>query len=159
MPLKSRHNSRSFAVFTAVIILGSGLVALAEHEDEQERENHARIGRGKTVALPPPAARSGVTYAADIKPILDSSCADCHSGSHAKARLRLDSLENALKGGEEGKVILPGNSAKSRLVLSVVHATRDREGWMPPLHNKEGIKPLVPEEIGLIRAWIDQGAK
>jgi hypothetical protein len=31
--------------------------------------------------------------------------------------------------------------------------------WMPPLENKAGIKPLTSGQIGLIRAWIDQGAK
>jgi hypothetical protein len=30
---------------------------------------------------------------------------------------------------------------------------------MPPAHNKANIGPLTPEQIGLIRAWIDQGAK
>ena len=33
------------------------------------------------------------------------------------------------------------------------------DAWMPPLHNKANIGPLTPEQIGLIRAWIDQGAK
>jgi hypothetical protein len=45
------------------------------------------------------------------------------------------------------------------LVLSVAHLTDDKDTWMPPLHNKANIAPLTPEQIGLIRAWIDQGAK
>jgi len=36
---------------------------------------------------------------------------------------------------------------------------KDPDAWMPPPHNKAGIKDLTPEQIGLIRAWIDQGAK
>src|ERR1039458_3163754 len=101
----------------------------------------------------------GVTYAADIKPVFDQSCVKCHSGEKPKAKLKLDSLENALKGSKDGKVVIPGNSAKSPLVLNVAHLSNDKDTWMPPAHNKANIGPLTPEQIGLIRAWIDQGAK
>jgi hypothetical protein len=109
--------------------------------------------------LPPASTKQGVTYTTDIKTILDASCAKCHSGDKPKARLKLDSLENALKGGKDGKVITPGDSANSFMVKSVAHLTADHDSWMPPLNNRAGIKPLTPEQIGLIRAWIDQGAK
>jgi mono/diheme cytochrome c family protein len=109
--------------------------------------------------LPPASTKQGVTYATDIKAILDASCAKCHSGDKPKARLKLDSLEDALKGGKDGKVITPGDSANSFVVKSVAHLTADHDTWMPPLNNRAGIKPLTPEQIGLIRAWIDQGAK
>jgi mono/diheme cytochrome c family protein len=109
--------------------------------------------------LPPAATKTGVTFAADIKPIFDQSCVKCHSGDKPKAKLKLDSLENALKGSKDDKVIIPGDSAKSPLILSVAHLTDDKDAWMPPLRNKAGIGPLTPEQIALIRAWIDQGAK
>jgi hypothetical protein len=109
--------------------------------------------------LPPASTKQGVTYAADIKPILDVSCAKCHSGDKPKAHLKLDTLENALKGGRNGKVIIPGNSAKSPLVLNAAHLTGDKDLWMPPPHNKANIGPLTPAQIGLLRAWIDQGVK
>jgi mono/diheme cytochrome c family protein len=109
--------------------------------------------------LPPASTKTGVTYATDIKPIFDQSCVKCHSGDKPKAKLKLDSLENALKGGTDGKVITPGDSAKSPLVLNVAHLSKDKDSWMPPPHNKANIGPLTPEQIGLIRAWIDQGAK
>ena len=109
--------------------------------------------------LPPPATKSGVTYVTDIKPIFDASCTKCHSGNRAKARLHLDSLEGALKGSKDGKVITPGDSAKSYMVKSIAHVSDDQDDWMPPVKNKAGIKPLTTDQIGLIRAWIDQGAK
>ena len=109
--------------------------------------------------LPPPSTKQGVTYAADIKTILDHSCVKCHSGDKPKAKLKLDTLENALKGSKDGKVIIPGDSVKSPLVLSAAHLTGDKDLWMPPPHNKANIGPLTPDQIGLIRAWIDQGAK
>jgi hypothetical protein len=54
---------------------------------------------------------------------------------------------------------MAGNSAKSMLVQAVSHVSHDDEDWMPPLNNRAGIGPLTPGQIGLIRAWIDQGAK
>ena len=108
--------------------------------------------------LPPASDKTGVTFATDIKPILEKSCTKCHDGEKPKARLRLDSLAGALKGGEDGKVILPGDSAGSMLIHNVAHAG-DPDAYMPPPRNKHGIQALSKEQIGLIRAWIDQGAK
>jgi cytochrome c5 len=112
-----------------------------------------------SASLPPVSTKSGVTFASDIKPIFDVSCVKCHSGEKPKAHLKLDSLENALKGSKDGKVVLAGDSAKSPLIRRVAHVTSDKDAWMPPPHNKANIGPLTPEQIGLIRAWIDQGAK
>jgi uncharacterized membrane protein len=112
-----------------------------------------------TGKLPPASTKQGVTYATDIKPILDNSCVKCHSGDKPKAHLKLDTLENALKGAKDGKVIIAGDSTKSMLIQAVAHATKDPDQWMPPLHNRANIGPLTPDQIGLIRAWIDQGAK
>ncbi len=108
--------------------------------------------------LPPPAATQGVTYQADIKPIFDHSCAKCHGAEKPKAKLRLDSLEGALKGSENGKVIEPGRSTASVLLINVAHAGAE-DDWMPPPKNKVGIGPLTRDQIALIRAWIDEGAK
>jgi len=109
--------------------------------------------------LPPAASKTGVTYATDIKPIFDASCVKCHSGDRPKARLKMDSLEGVLKGNKDGKIVTPGDSANSVMIKAVAHLTKEPEGWMPPPNNRAGIKPLTPEQIGLIRAWIDQGAK
>jgi mono/diheme cytochrome c family protein len=108
--------------------------------------------------LPPASSQKGVTYAKDIKPIFDKSCVSCHGAEKQKAKLRLDSLAATLKGSEDGKVIEAGNSAKSVLVHNVAHIG-DEDKWMPPPDNKAKIPPLTPEQIGLIRAWVDQGAK
>jgi mono/diheme cytochrome c family protein len=137
--------------------------------------------------LPPPANQQGVTYSKDIRPIFETSCLRCHGPERPKAGLRLDNLEAVLKGGKEGKVIVPGQSAKSQLVISV--ARLDEESAMPPKpkqgrsrggqNRAEGgaansagtnqppgkgpmgppAKPLTPEQVGLVRAWVDQGAK
>jgi hypothetical protein len=109
--------------------------------------------------VPPASPKTGVTYAIDIKPILDTSCVKCHSGDKPKARLKLDTLEGVLKGSKDGKIVTVGDSANSFMVKSIAHTTDDHDSWMPPLHNKANIGPLTADQIGLIRAWIDQGAK
>ena len=131
-------------VFAGVGILAMALAASAKDVDVSK--------------LPPASSQKDVTYAKDIKPVFDKSCIKCHGAEKPKGKLRLDSLAGALKGGEDGKVIEPGNSAKSMLVHNVARIGEE-DTWMPPPDNKAKIPPLTPEQIGLIRAWIDQGAK
>ena len=107
-----------------------------------------------TSKLPPAAGKAGVTYAADIKPIFEKSCFKCHGAEKQKGKLRLDSLEATLKGGEDGKILEAGKSADSLVVQAV--ARLDDDTAMPPDGKGD---PLTKEQIGLIRAWIDQGAK
>jgi uncharacterized membrane protein len=103
--------------------------------------------------------KTGVTYVTDIKPILDQSCVKCHSGEKPKARLKLDTLEGVLKGSKDGKILTAGDSANSFVVKCIAHTSDDHDSWMPPAHNKANIGPLTADQISLIRAWIDQGAK
>ena len=101
--------------------------------------------------LPPPA-KVQIDFSRDIKPILTNTCYRCHSGEKPKSHFLLTSRETALKGGNEGVDILPGQSAKSPLIYYVSRLVPDME--MPP----EGKGPaLTQEQIGLLRAWIDQG--
>jgi mono/diheme cytochrome c family protein len=108
--------------------------------------------------LPPASDKKDVTYASDIKAIFDKSCVKCHGTEKPKGKLRLDSLAGVLKGGEDGKAVQPGKSAESMLVLNIAHLG-DPEQYMPPPKNKANIGPLTGQQIGLVRAWIDQGAK
>ncbi|MDW8307881.1 MAG: c-type cytochrome domain-containing protein, partial [Verrucomicrobiales bacterium] len=102
--------------------------------------------------LPPPATRA-VDFATDIRPIFERSCLRCHGPVRPKSGFRLDNRDAALKGGHSGNDILPGNSAESRLIHYV--ARLNPETAMPPEGKGE---PLTPEQVGLLRAWIDQGA-
>src|SRR5947207_14225950 len=55
-----------------------------------------------------------------VKPLLESRCVSCHGPDKAKAGLRLDSREAALKGGENGAAVVPGNSSASLLLQAVM---------------------------------------
>jgi hypothetical protein len=109
--------------------------------------------------LPPASTKTGVTYATDIKPILDANCVKCHSGDKPKAHLHLDTLDGVLKGNKWGPILKSGDAANSLVVKAVAHQLKDKDGWMPPMPNKAGAKTLTPEQIGLVMAWINQGAK
>ena len=101
----------------------------------------------------PPAAKGQIDFARDIKPILEANCLRCHGPEKPKSSFRLDNLQAALKGGEEGVDILPGHSAQSPLIHYVAYLVPDME--MPPVGRGN---QLTAEQVSLLRAWIDQGA-
>ena len=99
----------------------------------------------------PPAATKPVDFIKDIQPILSERCYSCHGPEKQKGELRWDSRASAFKKGEHGLIIVPHDSAASRVVQLV--AGFEPDTMMPP----KG-EPLTPEQIGLLRGWIDQGA-
>jgi hypothetical protein len=102
----------------------------------------------------PPAANLKIDFDHDIRPILETSCVRCHGGEKPRSRFRLENRESALNGGDDNtNDIVPGDSSKSLLINYVARQVPDME--MPPTGKGE---PLTPRQIGLLRAWIDQGA-
>lgn len=110
--------------------------------------------------LPPAAKKEGVNYDTDIKPIFEKSCAKCHGAEKPKSKYRVDSLAATIKGGSSGDAaVIPGKSEKSPLVLQVADLIEDEDKRMPPTDKRDKYPALTKDQIGLIRAWIDQGAK
>ncbi|HJT34881.1 MAG TPA: c-type cytochrome domain-containing protein [Pirellulales bacterium] len=97
-----------------------------------------------------------VSFADEIAPIFRANCLACHNTQQAEGGLVLETPQTILKGGDEGPVAVPGNGAESRLLKLASHQV---EPAMPPPDNKVGAKPLTPEQLGLIKLWIDQGAR
>lgn len=100
--------------------------------------------------LPKPVARK-VDFVNDVQPLLRQRCFECHSQGNEEGGLNLGIRRLALAGGKNGPVITPGNSAASRLIHLV--AAIPKTDVMPP----EG-QPLTAEQVGMLRAWVDQGA-
>ncbi len=100
--------------------------------------------------LPPPSPRQ-IDFVRDIQPILSERCYSCHGELKQESELRWDTKSSAFKGGASGKVIIPGKSSESRMIHLV--AGLEKNLVMP----KKGER-LTAEQIGLLRAWIDQGA-
>jgi mono/diheme cytochrome c family protein len=98
--------------------------------------------------LPPPA-KSKVEFARDIEPLFARRCLVCHGPQQQMSGLRLDQKDAALKGGASGVDIRSGHSADSRLIRLVAGVEKK---VMPPMGAR-----LTAEEVGLLRAWIDQG--
>ena len=103
------------------------------------------------VAKLPPPAKTTADFTRDIQPLFADRCVKCHGPEKQKGGLRLDVKAAALKGGDDGKAIEPEKSAESLLIHLV--AGLDEDKVMPPKGER-----LTPEQIGLLRAWIDQGA-
>ncbi|MCH2583739.1 MAG: hypothetical protein MK138_03115 [Planctomycetes bacterium] len=100
-----------------------------------------------------PLSAQQVDFAKEVYPVLESNCFKCHGEKKAKAKLKLHTSADVLKGGKSGKVIEPGKSAES-LIIKRLSLHKDDEDIMPP---KGG--PLEKEQIEAISRWIDQGAK
>jgi hypothetical protein len=192
--------------------------------------------------LPPDSTKANISFDTDIEPLFKASCLRCHGEEKPRGGIRLDSMEGVLKGGKDGLIVKPGDSASSQLVISI--SQLDPKTAMPPKRRprKQGgqggpggpggqggaggpdaaggpggpppggpsaggpppggpdggaggpppggqgggpgtaggpqggpgpgpggpngqrpqgppPKPLTPEQVGLVRAWIDQGAK
>jgi len=106
-------------------------------------------------ACEPKSGSTKVTYAKDVKPILDQYCGECHmpGGPGAEASgFKVDTYANVMKGTKYGPVVIPG-SAESSTLYRLVAGKVDPSIRMP--HGKE---PLKPEEIETIRRWVEQGA-
>ncbi len=107
-----------------------------------------------TIALLVPSflAAQSVDYLRDIKPVLAKNCYACHGAKMQQRGLRLDTAAAILKGSGSGPVVAPGKSAESRLIQRVTGA----EGLIRMPFQRP---PLAKEQIALLRAWIEQGAK
>lgn len=98
------------------------------------------------------ADKAAPDYVKQIAPIFQKRCVGCHNADDAEGKLSLESYADIQKGGEHGPSIQPGNIASSRLLQLV---TGKAKPVMPP----EDEERLTSEEIALLIAWIETGAK
>src|SRR5689334_23237689 len=92
-----------------------------------------------------------VDFTRDVQPLFAEHCLKCHGAEKQKGGLRLDLKTAALKGGDDGKVIDPGHAVDSKLIHLV--EGRDPDKVMPAKGPR-----LTPDQIGILRRWIDEGA-
>ena len=131
-----RGFSLALLIPTALIVVGShGFAAHPPAEDDP---------------LPPPAKRK-VDFTKDIKPLLVKHCISCHGAKKQESGFRVDTHDATLAGGDRGVAFEVGESATSLLIRYV--GGLDPDITMPPKGD------LLPKkQVGLLRAWIDQGA-
>ena len=93
-----------------------------------------------------------LTFDADVKPLIADHCSSCHGAGHRAGGLVLDDKAGFLKGGDSGKpAIVPGSSAGSHLIVRIA-------GGHPSGLARGGEVPLRPDELLLLKRWIDGGA-
>ncbi|MBC8290735.1 MAG: DUF1549 domain-containing protein, partial [Planctomycetes bacterium] len=85
-----------------------------------------------------------------VEPLLKAKCLSCHGPDKQEGGLRLDSLQAALKGGESGPAIVPGDAAGSLLVKAVRFDDPDLQ--MPPKDR------LAAKEVEALTQWVNDGA-
>ena len=97
-----------------------------------------------------------ISYKADIQPILQQYCVECHAEGgkgYEKSGLLLTNYEGVMKGTRFGSIIKPGDALSSTLIM-LVEGRADPSIKMP--HGKES---LPKEKIELLKQWVKQGAK
>ncbi|MBY0513994.1 MAG: NB-ARC domain protein [Gemmataceae bacterium] len=93
-----------------------------------------------------------VEYSKDIAPIFENKCLVCHSGNVVESKFDMSTYAGVMKGGKRGPAVVPGKSAESKMFL---FCSRQMKPIMPP----KSEEPLTPQELTLVKLWIDQGAK
>lgn len=105
------------------------------------------------LALAAASANARVDFTTQVKPLLEGACTHCHGEKEHKGDLKMITLEDMKKGGENGPGLVPGDLKKSPIYTSLL-LELDDDDVMPP--KKEG--KLVKEQIDIIKQWIEQGA-
>jgi hypothetical protein len=131
-----------------VIYVGSGLSDgrgfLTRHAPGSFR---AWVGRDPCPPLQQPV------FAGIIEPILRERCVACHGAEKHKGDLRLDTMEELLRGGQDGLVIKPGHADDSPLIQCLLSPV-EADGHMPPEEQPQA----TTREIALLVWWINAGA-
>lgn len=131
----------------------------APKTDVAEKPTPAPAASGMPAPAAPttPAAPAGggdkLVFQHVILPVLTAKCNKCHCEEKSKGDLRMDTYEMAIKGGENGKNFVAGNLKDSLSITRILLPDSDDE-HMPP----EGKDQLTPEEIALLKWWVEQGA-
>ncbi|MSU44272.1 MAG: DUF1553 domain-containing protein [Pedosphaera sp.] len=87
-----------------------------------------------------------------IRPVLAQRCYKCHGAEKQKGKLRLDQRESLLRGGQSGRVVLPGDPSGSLLIRAIRRIDKDVQ--MPP----DDVDQLTAEEVQNFVAWVKMGA-
>jgi WD40 repeat protein len=116
---------------------------------KKESKEDGELNPIKVVKLP---RTEPVHYEKDIEPVFRKRCMACHSGTIKESRFDMGSYESVVKGGKRGAAVVPGKAESSNLYRMSGHTQKP---VMPP----EDEQPLTPEELALVKLWIDQGAK
>lgn len=112
----------------------------------------AKPGKNQPIKVVTIDRKDPVTYEKDIEPIFVNKCLFCHSGAVKEGKFDIATFDALMRGGKSGKIIVAGKSAESKFIKLI---GKTEKPFMPP----KSEEPLTPEELALVKLWIDQGAK
>jgi len=138
-----------WSLIAVLLCCGGAFAAPSTRPSTMPATRPAGIGIAN-IAHPAP-----VDFQKEVLPILASNCLACHNKTKAKAGLILETPADMLKGGDTGPAVVPKKGTESLLLLAAAH---QGELSMPPKDNKVAAVDLTPQQLGLIKLWIDQGA-
>lgn len=111
---------------------------------EANQTNSVIAEKSKTAEIAP-------NFHREVRPILESTCVECHGIEKQKGGLRLDTLAYAQKGGDSGPALVAGNLEDS-LLLDRIFLPADDDEIMPPENG-----PLSPAQQDILKRWIKTG--
>jgi WD40 repeat protein len=114
----------------------------------------AAAAAGEPLSAVAPAR--AVDFESDVLPIFRRSCLACHNAARAEGDLVLETPARILAGGASGPAVLPGKGEESLLFRVAAHSD---DPVMPPDGNDRAAPRLSAPQLGIVRAWIDAGAK
>src|SRR4051812_31676508 len=142
-------------VMRRIGVLATGLlVGLSGVASAQQAGPTSKSGP-RPIEVKVPSREGPVSYANEVLGILEDKCVGCHGSALAENKLSLEDVPAMLKGGKKGPALVPGKADESLLFRMAAHRV---EPGMPP-KGKPGNSPLSSEELGLLKLWIDAGAK
>jgi hypothetical protein len=118
----------------------------------QEKKKEPKDEPLQPIAVVKLDRKTPIDYEKDVLPILENKCSFCHAGAVKEAKFDMGTYETLLKGGKRGQPIIPGKPDQSLLIQL---AGKTQNPAMPPKTED----PLTPEELALLKLWIEQGAK
>lgn len=155
------------AFYRILLVMGVAVMAFASHDGATmtHGENYLTmyapdpirrifgLGAEKRAVPVKVSEKQPLIYSDIVAPILERRCVQCHKEGKAKGKLRMDTYEWLIKGGKNGPSIVPGSAANS-LIIERIELPMDDEDHMPP----EGKPDIEPQEIAILKWWIDSGA-
>lgn len=141
------HSHRALPLLTASLLATPFLSPAAEAPKEDSKKGPLSVAKLRR--------SSKVDFEKEILPILRRNCLSCHNSQKAEDGVNLETPQTIAKGGDTGKMVEPKKPDSSSLFRVAAHMSKPP---MPPAGNKAGAKNLNPDELALLRLWIEQGA-
>ena len=116
-------------------------------------EARAEIAKGGSVIPKIDNIQQAIVYQQLVQPVLKQKCWSCHNAGKQKGKLRMDTPEFLMVGGEDGAIIKAGMPLESEIIKRLLMEANE-EHHMPP----KGKTPMTEDEISILQWWVQHGA-